>query len=184
MADISTIQDFYRVARERDFARKNQLRVLSIDSGNGFSTAFSPDDLIYAKVANIPTRNVQTSPVSYMGLDFNIPGNVKYAGSDNYTMTFFADQKLDLYQKFLNWTREIFDDVDSTGNYLAPKQSAVINLAIVDTELVPVKNFKLVGVACKNVGQLSYDISDAGTIQTFDVVVSYHYFEESVPNSN
>jgi hypothetical protein len=183
MADISTIQDFYRVARARDFNRKNQLRILNIESGNGFSTSFTPDDLVYIRTGNIPTRNVQTSVAAFLGLDFNIPGNVKYSGSDAYTVTFFADQKLDLYSKFLNWTREIFDDVDSTGNYFTPKQSASITLAIVDTKLVPVKLFKLIGVVCKNVGQLSYTMDDAGTLQTFDTTFSYHYFEESTPNT-
>lgn len=182
MADISTIQDFYRVARERDFNRKNQLRLLSINSGNGFSTSFNPDDLVYVRTANIPTRNIQTSAVSFLGLDFNIPGNVKYAGSDAYTVNIWADQKLDLYSKFLEWTREIFDDADSSGNYFTPKQSASLTLVVVNNSLEPVRVFKLVGVVCKNVGQLAYDISDAGTAQNFDVTLSYHYFEESTPN--
>ena len=29
---ISTIRDFYKVAQDRDFSRKNQLRVVSISS--------------------------------------------------------------------------------------------------------------------------------------------------------
>lgn len=172
---ISTIRDFYKVAQDRDFARKNQLRVLSINTGAGLTVNFTPDDLVYAKTANLPERDVQNSQVSFMGLDFNVPGTVKYAGSDNYTIRFFADQQFQLWDKFNEWTFQIFDDETSSGNYFVPKTSAVINLLLLDNELQPVKQINLVGVACRKIGALQYDISDTGTVQEFDVTLSYHY---------
>ena len=181
MKKKNTIRDFYKVAQDRDFARKNQLRVVSINSGAGLSVNFSPDDLVYAKVASLPERQIQTSAATFMGLDYNVPGNVKYAGSENYPIEFFADQQFNLWDKFNEWTFQVFDDETSTGNYFVPKASAQIVLMAVDNELNPVKQFNLVGVACKSIGALQYDISDTGTIQNFTTNFSYHFCRYSRP---
>ena len=178
---ISTIRDFYKVAQDRDFARQNQLRVLSINSGAGLSVNFTPDDLVYAKTASLPAREIQTSQATFMGLDYNVTGNVKYSGSDSYNITFFADQKFQLWDKFNEWTFQTFDDETSTGNYFVPKASAQITLMAVDNELNPVKQFTLVGVACKTVGALEYDISDTGEIHQFTVTFSYHFARYNNP---
>jgi len=172
---ISTITDFYSVAQDRDFTRKNQLRVVSITTGSGISVNFGADDLVYAKTASLPERQVQTSTATFMGLDFNVTGNVKYSGSDGYAIEFFADQKFDLWNKFTEWTMQVFDDESSTGNYFVPKSNATIVLAVVDNNLDVIKTITLVGVACKSVGALAYDISDAGEIQQFPANFSYHY---------
>jgi hypothetical protein len=173
---ISTIRDFYKVAQDRDFNRKNQLRVLSINAGAGFNVDFTTDDLVYVKAAKLPTREVQTSEASYMGLKFNIPGNVVYTSSEAYEITFFADQQFDLWNKFNDWTRQEFDDENSSGNYLAAKASATITLLVVDNELNPVKTITLVGVVCKKVGEMEYTLDDAGTLQEFPVTFSYHFW--------
>jgi hypothetical protein len=172
---ISTIREFYKVAQDRDFARKNQLRVLSINTGAGLSVNFSTDDLVYAKTASLPERQIQNSAATFMGLDYNVPGNVKYNGSDNYPIQFFADQQFQLWDKFNEWTFQEFDDETSTGNYFVPKASAVINLLLLDNELNPVKQINLVGVACRSISPLEYDISDAGEVQMFTANFSYHF---------
>jgi len=176
---ISTIQDFYKVIQDKDFARKNQLRVLSINSGAGFNIDFSPDDLVYVKAAKLPTREVQNSTASFMGLDYNIPGTVKYPGSDAYDVTFFADQQFDLWTKFQDWTRQVFDDKISAGNYFAPKASATITLVLLDNELNPIKKISLVGVVARKVGELEYTMEDTGTMHEFPVTFSYHYWEDT-----
>lgn len=178
---ISTIRDFYKVAQDRDFARQNQLRVLSINTGAGITVDFTPDDLVYAKTANLPQRDIQMSNATFMGLDYRVPGNVKYPNGDNYTIQFFADQKFQLWDKFNEWTFQTFDDETSTGNYFVPKASSQITLVALDNELQPVKQFTLVGVTCKSISPLQYDITDAGTIHNFDVNLSYHFARYSNP---
>jgi hypothetical protein len=175
---ISTTRDFYKNLQDKDFARKNQLRVLSINSGAGFTVDFSPDDLVYVKAAKLPTREIQTSAATFMGLEYNVPGNVKYPGSAGYDVTFFADQQFDLWDKFQEWTRQVFDDSVSTGNYFAPKASASITLVLVDNELNPIKKITLVGVVCLKVGELEYTMEDAGTLHEFPVTFSYHFWED------
>lgn len=176
---ISTIRDFYKVSQDRDFSRKNQLRVLSINSGAGLTVDFTEDDLVYVRTAQLPTRNIQTSEATFMGLNFNVPGNVVYDGSDNYSLTFFADQQFQLWEKLTEWTRQVFDDADSTGNYFTPKASAVIDLLLIDNQLNPIKKITLVGAVCKSAGELDYEIADAGTLQEFTATFSYHFWVES-----
>lgn len=178
MPDVrQTIADFYRVAVERDFARDFQFRVLSIDSGGSSSVTFDEDDLVYCTAANIPARNVTNVAVPYMGLNFNLPGSATYPGSDSYTLQFYCDQNSQIRQKFEDMSRDIFDDATSTGNYFAPRQSAVIDLVQLDTQLNEVAQYQLVGASVRNVGELTYNISSGtGTIVNFTATMAYHYF--------
>jgi len=92
MADVNQlIQDFYRVAQNREFARDYSFRVLSINTGGASSVEFDQDDLVYIKTASLPERSISNVTVPYMGLNFNVPGNATYPGSDAYSLTFYAD---------------------------------------------------------------------------------------------
>lgn len=178
MPDVrQTISDFYRVAVERDFARDFQFRVLSIDSGGASSVTFDEDDLVYCTAANLPARAITNVAVPYMGLNFNVPGNATYPGSEGYTLNFYSDQNSVLRQKFEDMSRDIFDDATSTGNYFAPRQSAIIDLVQLDTQLDAVAQYQLVGASVRNVGELTYNISGgSGTIVNFTATMAYHYF--------
>lgn len=178
MPDVrQTISDFYRVAVERDFARDFQFRVLSIDSGGASTVTFDEDDLVYCTAANLPGRNITNVPVPYMGLTFNVPGNATYPGSDGYSLTFYCDQNSQIRQKFEDMSRDIFDDATSTGNYFAPRQSAVIDLVQLDTQLDAIAQYQLVGASVRNVEALSYNISaGSGQFVTFNATMAYHYF--------
>ena len=82
MPDVNqTITDFYRVSQERDFQRDFQFRVLNIQGGDGTSTEFSEDDLVYIRTATLPGKSIQNKTVPYMGLQFNIPGSSRYDNS-------------------------------------------------------------------------------------------------------
>ena len=178
MPDVrQTISDFYRVAVERDFARDFQFRVLSIDSGGASTVTFDEDDLVYCTAANLPGRTITNVPVPYMGLTFNVPGNATYPGSEGYSLAFYCDQNSQIRQKFEDMSRDIFDDATSTGNYFAPRQSAVIDLVQLDTQLDAIAQYQLVGASVRNVGELTYNISSgSGQFVTFTATMAYHYF--------
>ena len=100
MPDVQqTISDFYRVATERDFSRDFQFRVLSIDPGGASSTTFDEDDLVYCTAGSLPARTITNVAVPYMGLQFNLPGNATYPGSEAYTLQFYCDQNSQIRQK-------------------------------------------------------------------------------------
>lgn len=170
------IADFYRVAAARDFQRDIHFRVLSISPG-GTTTTFDENDLVYAKAASLPGRSITNVTTSYMGLDFNIPGVVKYPDSANYGLTFYNDAKNNIRQKFEDWTRDTFNDTSSTGNYFTPTQSSTIDLIQLDAQMEKVAQYQLVGVSIRDVGGIKYDMSAGkGAIVSFDVSMAYHYF--------
>lgn len=178
MPDVrQTISDFYRVAVERDFARDFQFRVLNISTGGASDVEFNEDDLVYCTAATLPARNITNVAVPYMGLNFNVPGNATYPGSDAYSLTFYCDQNSQIRQKFEDISRDIFDDATSTGNYFAPRQSAVINLVQLDTQLEEVNQYQLIGASVRDVGPLEYNISEgSGQFVNFTAQLAYHYF--------
>jgi hypothetical protein len=188
MADTNQlISTFYSEAASRDFARDFSFRVLSISTGGATNAAnqvinFGDTDLVYVKTASLPERAITNVPVPYMGLNFNLPGNATYPGSEAYSMTFYADAQSSIRQKFEDWSRYTFDDANSTGDYLTPKQTSVINLAQLDNKLNRVATYNLIGVSPRSVGALTYNIA-AGTGQTieFTATMAYHYFTRTSP---
>lgn len=175
-ATKQTIQDFYRVASERDFSRDVQFRVLSI-SPQGTTITFDENDLVYARAAKLPARGISPVAAKYMGLQFNLPGVMTYPASDAYTLDFYCAANSDLRNKFMQWTRDTFNDANSTGNYLTPTQNSTIDLIQLDTNFERVNQYQLVGVSIRNVGDLSYLMADGtGNVTTFSVTLAYHYW--------
>ena len=180
MADVKqTIQDFYTQAQVKDFARNNLFRVLNIDFGDGSDVTIGEEDLVYVTTATLPGKTIQEVTVPYMGLDFHVPGTVKYNQSAGYSLTFRADESYNLYQKFQDVINDTFDDSNSTGNYFTPKASSVIDLVQLDKELNRVSQYQLVGVSIRSIGDVSYDVTDVGQVQTFTVTVAYHYYRKT-----
>ena len=175
-ATAQTIQDFYRVAADRDFTRDVQFRVLSI-SPQGTTTEFDENDLVYARTAILPARAITPVQAKYMGLNFNLPGVATYPGSDAYEIQFYSDADSSLRRKFESWSRDTFNDSNSTGNYLTPTQNSTIDLIQLDNNFEKVNQYQLVGVSIRSVGALNYAIADgAGAVVYFPVTMAYHYW--------
>ena len=173
MPDVrQTITDFYRVAQERDFSRDFQFRVLNVQSGDG-SFAITEDDLVYAHGGSVPGRDINVENVPFMGLNFKVPGGVSYSGE--YALTFYSDREDSLRQLLLTWTRDTFEDATSTGNYFMPKETSIVDLVQLDTQLNRVAQFTLVGAFPSSVGDVQYNVQGSGAPVTFDVTLGYHY---------
>jgi hypothetical protein len=177
-ATKQTIQDFYRIAQARDFARDVQFRLLSI-SPQGTTVTFDEDDLVYARAATLPGRAIQQVNANYMGLKFNLPGLASYPNSENYTLNFYAQADSTLRRKFEQWTRDTFDDANSTGNYLTPLQNSTIDLIQLDNNFEKINQYQLVGVSIRSVGDLAYTMADGGgSVLNFNVSLAYHYWTQ------
>jgi hypothetical protein len=177
-ATKQTIQDFYRVASERDFARDVQFRLLNI-TPQGTSISFDENDLVYARTASLPARSIGNVPTKYMGLTFNIPGLAAYPNSENYQLEFYCSANSDLRKKFLQWSNDTFNDANSTGNYLTPTQNSTIDLVQLDVNFEKVNQYQLVGVSIRNVGDIAYTMADGtGVVKNFNVTLAYHYWRE------
>jgi len=180
MADVNQlISDFYTTAQTREFARDYSFRVLSINTGGASTVTFDNNDLVYVKTASLPGRQITNVQVPYMGLNFNLPGNAVYPDSEGYELTFYADANSQIRQKFEQWSKDIFDDSNSTGNYFAPKQTATIDLVQLDNQMNKTAQYQLVGVSVRNVGPLNYLIAEGvGNTIEFTTTISYHYWRK------
>lgn len=174
-----TIQKFYSEAAGRDFSRDflfrvTQLRIQGVPS-------MQESDLVYAKAADLPGRNITNVPVPYMGLNFNVPGGTTYPGSDAYSLAFYLDAKCELRNYFEFASRTLFNDQTSTGIYGTPDDETFIELAQLNKELEPINIYKLHGASLRNISNISYAIA-AGTGQTVEVTATfaYHFYTQSL----
>ena len=124
------IAKFYQQAQSRDFSRDFLFRVTDIVIPG---LDFEPNELVYAKTAALPNRQITNVTAPYMGLNFNIPGNATYPGSDAYSITFYLDAASDLRNKFEEASRDVFDDASSTGVYQTPGTESFIELSQLDS---------------------------------------------------
>lgn len=170
-----SIQQFYKVAATKDFSRDFLFRVTDLKLDG--LPALTEDDLIYAKAAQLPARNITNVAVPYMGLPFNVPGNATYPGSENYSLTFFLDQNSELRNYFEVASRILFNDITSTGGYGTPDGDSFIELTQLSKSLDPIAAYKLVGASIRSIDPIEYTMS-AGTGQTVDIRVglAYHYY--------
>lgn len=162
-----SIQDFYAAAREKEFARNFQFAVRTLGP-------FTEKDLLYVESVELPGKTIQNQQVPYYGLDFNIPGTVKYDGSDAWQITFRCDEGVNIRNKMENYIKNIFDDETSTGQYGVPVEEATFDL--LGKDLNPVRRYTFIGLYPVTVGNLSYNVTDAGTILTLPLTFAYQYY--------
>jgi hypothetical protein len=182
MATNQTIRKFYDRAITRDFSRDFLFRVAALDM---HGIHLGEEELLYVKTANLPGRAITNVPTPYMGLNFNVPGNTTYPGSDNYSLTFYLDKESSLRQQFETASRNLFDDRSSTGVYGTPSPDDSITLWQLDKELNPISQYNLIGASIRNINDVSYNIA-AGTGQTVEltVTIAYHFYTEQQIGTN
>lgn len=170
------IQHFYDVAKEKDFARANLFRVISIETGTGSSIQFDYKDLVYVSSAAVPRKEIINIPVPFMGVNFNVPGTVRYTGSDAWTVKFRMPQDLTIRQKLEDWTTKTFDINTSSGNY-ALNDLGTVMLALMDKRGNPIRTYKLLGAYCKTIGDYTLDIADGNKVVEQEATLAYQYWE-------
>ena len=174
MADIKqTIQDFYKVAQTRDFARDFQFRVL--DVSNKGVPVFTEDDLVYATAATLPGKQISPKSVPYNGFEFRIPGTVTYNNSDGFTIGFYCDATTNARIQMENWVTETFNDETTTGDGVLHNNST-ITLVQLDTKFEPLRTYKLFGVFPVNSGDISYSIVGTGEVINMDITLAYQFY--------
>lgn len=165
------ISDFYRSVQQKDFARQFQFRLVQLANTN-----FNEDTLVYVQTASLPGRTITNVQVPFMGLDFNVPGTVKYPDSNNYRVRFRCDANYDIRTVLENATFNTFDDGTSTGDYNIARNSSTIILNLLDKSNNPVRQYTLYGAYVMSVDALGYDLADGGTIQNIDTTLAYQYW--------
>lgn len=171
------IQKFYKSAVDRDFARDFLFRVTQLQLAG--VEPLVDDDLVYIRTASLPGRNITNVPAPFMGLPFNVPGNATYPGSDAYSVNFYLDANSRLRNYLERASREIFNDLTSTGNYTTPGIENYIELQQLDKQLEPIAGgkYKLIGASIRNVEPIEYSIAE-GTGQWVQIAatIAYHFY--------
>jgi len=180
MAINQNIQKFYQVAQGQDFSRDFLFRVVNLRlAGIG---DFTDEELVYVRAANLPGRNIENIQANYMGLQFNVPGAVKYPGSESYELEFYLPKNGRLRSKFEIASRFLFDDRTSTGNYGTPNNDQFIQLAQLDKNLEVIPNglYTLYGASIRNIDQVAYNIADGkGDTVKLKVNIAYHFYDST-----
>lgn len=170
------IQDFFRVAQQRDFARDFQFRVLDI-TDRGVSVV-TQDDLVYATTGSVPGRSITNIQVPYMGLQFNVPGSMTYPGSNAYPIVFYSDADNVIRNVFERWSTITFDDNTSTGDYRL-FDSSIITIAQLNQRFDVVRTYKLIGAYPVEVGALEYTpAAGTGTVVNFTATLAYQFWRK------
>jgi len=184
----TTIENFLNQASQKQFARDFLFRIKQI-SVTGLSMD-GETDLIYARAATLPGRNIQNKQVNYSGQTFNLPGKSEYPGSESWSIEFYVDQGLDIRTKLERASRTLFDNKTTTGNICMPGYESVIDLDVLQipcqrgssvtsgSSLEVIKSMKLIGASLRDIGEISYQIADGtGEILTFSATFAYHFYE-------
>jgi hypothetical protein len=174
------IENFYNVAANNDFARTNLFRVTRLGDQR-----FEDAELLYVESTTLPGRSITNIPVPFMGLVFNVPGTATYNNSGAYSVTFRIPQGLSVRRKFEQWSREIFNDIDSSGEYSIPSNAVTnqMEMVLIDKKGEALRTYTFYGVYCQNIGDINLDITTAGEIMKQQVTLAYQYWRLS-PNSN
>jgi hypothetical protein len=186
MSDIKqTIQDFYNIATNRDFARDFQFRVL--DVSNKGTPVFDPTDLVYATAAELPGKTIATKDVPYNGFQFRIPGTVSYNNSDAFTIDFYVDAQSTARIAMESWIEETYNDATTTGDGRLHDNST-ITLIQLDTKFKPVHTYVLHGVFPTDCGNIAYSMSGDGEVATTTLTFAYQFWRsdktvKSIPNA-
>tara|TARA_R110002020_G_scaffold33501_2_gene101988 strand:- start:6438 stop:6968 length:531 start_codon:yes stop_codon:yes gene_type:complete len=171
----STIQDFYQTSLAKQFSRDFLFRVLTINVGGA---GLNQDDLVYARSASLPGRNIDGKVVNYFGQEFQVPGRSTYSNAGGYSIEFYHDENCDLRKNLEGISRTTFDNETSTGEYGMPDSGESIELQVINKGLAGVQNIKLVGVSIRDIGDVNYTIADGtGEVLNFPCTFAYHWYE-------
>ena len=141
-------------------------------------TRFTNEELLYVTTTTLPGRSITNISVPFMGLTFNVPGTATYPNSGAWNVTFRVPQNLSIRRKFEQWTREIFNDIDSSGNYNIPSADLTnqITMVLLDKRGTPLRTYTLFGAYCQSVGEINLDITSTGDIITQQATLAYQYW--------
>jgi hypothetical protein len=156
-------------AAQKQFSRDFLFRVKQIDIA-GLSLN-GETDLVYARSATLPGRNIENKQVNFSGQTFNIPGKSTYPNSEGWSVEFYVDQDLDLRTKLERASRILFNNEDTTGNLCMPGYESTITLDVLQIPcqrggatsgngLQIVKRIRLIGASLRDIGEIAYEIAD------------------------
>lgn len=183
------ITDFFNVAAQKQFSRDFLARIKQINlPGLSFD---GEDELVYARSASFPGRNIENKVVNYSGQQFNLAGRSVYPNSEGWSVEFYHDQNFELRKKLENASRVAFDNESTTGQLCMPGPESYIIMDVLAIpcaqgnpsdltaggELQVIDSLKFVGAGIRDIGDIQYQIAEGtGEILTLTCTFSYHFY--------
>jgi hypothetical protein len=170
------ISNFYNAAANNDFMRTNLFRIISLGG-----VRFTANELLYLTSTTLPGRAITNIQVPFMGLVFNVPGTANYPNSGAWNVSFRVPQNLSIRRKFEQWTRDVFNDIDSSGSYSIPSadSSNQVVITLIDKVGTPIRTYTLYGAYCQSVGDVNMDITTSGEVMVQQATLAYQYWQLS-----
>lgn len=173
------IQEFYRLAQERQFNRDFQLRVTTWSDPN-VGLELGEDDLLLLRSATLPQIQTSIQQAPFMGMNFNVPGTTVFPGSQNWGVEFYSTQIDNIRSRFEQAILERYNYIgDSSGNLQLPNLGeSIVELALVDDNLEPIDDriYTLEGAFVTQLADVNYNMTANGAIQSFGATVAYQYW--------
>lgn len=171
------IGGFYKQAVARDFSRDFQMRVVRIGPG-----VLNENDNVFITSQTLPGYAVHNVEVPFMGPTFNVPGGGHFPGSAGWTVTFRADQALNIREKLVTWQQSVFNAFpdtagESTGAYGPKYSESVAVLTVFNRDGVEQRAMELIGIWPVEIAALQYDNSGTGQVVTFDATLAYQWWQ-------
>ena len=183
----TNILDFFNIAAQKQFSRDNFMSVRQIRAGGVDNNR--ENELLYARTASLPGRDIENKTVNYSGQIFNSNGRAVYPGSESYAIEFYMDQDLDLRKKLEKISRLTFNHETTTGQLCMPGEESYMVLDILKAPCgqgnvggqawTTAETIKLVGVNIRSIGAVEYQIADGtGEVKMLPTTWSYHWYED------
>lgn len=175
------ISNFIQVASQKDFARNNLFRVLSLKC-RGLNLTL--DELVYCKGGALPGRNNPTSQVQYHGMKMTYnQSTIEYPGADDYQLKFYCDANSELRRKFEEASRYVFNERTNTGNWRFPSGDDTIVLSALNFGMEEIEQIKLYGVCFKGIDAIDFQSAEGdGSAIEITAHFSFLYYERHGSN--
>jgi hypothetical protein len=179
MDTTQNINSFFSSAVVADFARDYLFRVESLVFDGGL--VLTPDEMIYAKTATLPAREIVNQEVKAYGQTFNIPGSSQFPNSANYEIDFYCPEDSSIRELLMNESTRTFGNIfgiagSGVGGGSIASANSRITLIQLDKNLDALYKYELIGANIRNVGEISYDMAGGnGAVMSFKVSIAYHF---------
>jgi hypothetical protein len=169
------IQKFYTLARQASgFARDMQMRVTSFII-NGIEQ-LTPEELIFVRTGNIPTKTITPQTVQFMGTSLQLPGGVTF--ENPWAVDFYCTQDYNVRKLLELSMSNTMNPRTNTGD-IEPRdlETYKIQLSLLNDKMVPIRVYTLYGAFVTSLGNISYNATAAGAILNIGASISYQFWE-------
>ena len=166
-------------------ARANQFKVMLTfpdiattggDGPPGQSGTNLMDDMSFLCTSTtLPGQTIGTTTVKFRGRELKLAGDSRTF--TDWSFSVMNDTNFKIYRAFETWLNAINNMTDNTGVVATSLYQSTGSIIQLDRNGEPLKTYKFVGCFPNKLGDIALDYDTENTIESFDVDLSYQWFE-------